>query len=115
VQPNQETEGRIKIMKNEKETVKNENDTTGNLFYGVNEYAARLKMSRRNLQRLMRQGVVPYVRFGHRSVRIPAEKADECVLRLTVGGGLARDASGESQTLGAARVARFLSKDKNII
>jgi hypothetical protein len=57
------------------------------IFLRPEGYARRISMSKRHVERLMRRGVLPFVKTGHRSIMIPIAKADAALLKLAVGGG----------------------------
>jgi hypothetical protein len=57
-------------------------------FLTVNNYARRIDCSARNLYRLVASGVVPSIKLGYKTVRIPVELADASLKRLTTGGTL---------------------------
>lgn len=61
-------------------------ELTGSRFARPEGYARRLGCSKRNVQRLMQRGVLPFIKTGHRTVLIPLQEADAALLKLAVGG-----------------------------
>jgi hypothetical protein len=49
-------------------------------------YARHICMSKRHVQRLMRRGILPFIKMGHRSILIPIAEADASLMTLAVGG-----------------------------
>ncbi|MDR2982568.1 MAG: hypothetical protein LBV12_10025 [Puniceicoccales bacterium] len=58
---------------------------TGSRFARPEGYARRLGCSKRHVERLMKRGIVPFIKTGYRTVLIPMAEADEALLKLAVG------------------------------
>jgi hypothetical protein len=60
-------------------------------FACPDDYARHICMSKRHVQRLMRRGILPFIKMGHRSILIPIAKADAALMNLAVGGETERE------------------------
>ena len=68
-------------------------DQTGSRFTRPDGYARRLGCSRRHVERLMKRGIIPFLKTGHRTVLIPMQEADEALLKLAINGGTPKGAA----------------------
>ncbi len=57
-------------------------DESQQVFMTKKEAMAHFNLGKRRLQYLIEDGVIPIVKFGHRTVRIPVRQATESLLAL---------------------------------
>ena len=53
----------------------------------INEAAARYGLCRRTVVDLIDKGIIPRIKLGHRTIRIPIEESDAALWGLKSGGG----------------------------
>lgn len=73
------------MIKNNTNTIAGD-DQTGSRFIRPDGYARRLGCSRRHVEHLMKRGIIPFLKTGHRSIFIPIDEADAALLKLAANG-----------------------------
>lgn len=52
-------------------------------FYKIDEVAKRLNVGSKIVRKLIKEQIIPTVHFGYRTLRVPSDKLDMALARLT--------------------------------
>ena len=56
------------------------------VYYTIPQAAEKVGIGVKKMRDLIRQGDIPVIRWGHRTIRIDSSKLEEVIADLTIGG-----------------------------